>query len=120
MPFSVTSPVDRADDVRSMKFRVRDVTLTGNYTTGGETINASDFGLHFIAWISTVNALTGVGAGGVTGTVPTFVINSTGKSVVMRQLEDAGGVAGTPFGQEKTTAEAYVAGSVHRVLAIGW
>lgn len=120
MAVAVTSPVDRGDDVRALKFRIREITFSGNYATGGETLNASDFNLKFIAHISTINAITGVNAGGVAGTVPTFVIASNGRSVVVRQLEDAAGAAGTTFGQEKTNAEAYVAGSVHRVLVIGW
>jgi hypothetical protein len=34
-------------------------------------------------------------------------------------LEDAAGAAGTPFGQEKTNAEAYIANSKLDVLFIG-
>lgn len=115
-----TSGGGRADDVRALRFRVRDLTFSGNYATGGETIQATSFGLLGILFIAPINGLTGVDAGGITGTLPTFNIASNGRSVVVRQLEQNVAGAGTPYGQEKTNAEAYVANSVHRVLVIGY
>ena len=123
MAFAISRPTsggNRADDVRALRFRVRDITFSGNYATGGETIPAVSFGLKAILFIAPINGVTGVDAGGVTGTLPTFNIAVNGTSVVVRQLEDAAGAAGTPLGQEKTNAEAYVANSVHRVLIIGY
>lgn len=114
-----TSGASRSDDVRALKFRIRDLTFSGNYATGGEVVTAASLGLSAILYVTPMNVITGVDAGGVTGTVPTFNIASNGTSVTIRQLEDAAAVAGLPFGQEKTNAEAYVANSVHRILFIG-
>jgi len=114
-----TSGASRSDDVRALKFRVRDLTFTGNYATGGETVTAASLGLSAILYCVPMNAITGVDDGGINGTVATFNIATNGTSVVIRQLEDAAGAAGTVVGQEKTNAEAYIAKSVHRVLFVG-
>jgi hypothetical protein len=108
----------RADDVRALRFRFKTLTFSGNYATGGETIQASDVGLKQILAVVPLDSLIRA-ADGVTGNIPVFDVSAEGTSVVVRALEDAAGAAGTAFGQEKTNGEAYIADSTLDVLFIG-
>lgn len=118
MAVAISKPAGetRADDVRALRFRVRDLTLSGNYATGGETVTAQQVGLKRIVYVTPMNVLIG----GVAGTLASFSIASTNTSFTVKQSEDAAGVAGAVIGQEKTNAEAYVADSVIRVLIVGY
>lgn len=42
---SGTKPFSRADDVRSLRFRVKNVALAGTYAAGGDTVTAAELGL---------------------------------------------------------------------------
>lgn len=122
MSVSISKPTEgggRTDDVRALKFRFRKLSFSGNYATGGETIQASSVGLKRITAVVPLDSLIRA-ANGVTGVMPVFDVASDGKSVVVRALEDAAGVAGATIGAEKTNAEAYVANSELDVLFIGY
>lgn len=108
----------RADDVRALRFRFRSLAFSGNYATGGETVQAAAVGLKRILGVVALDHLVRA-ANGVTGVIPVFDVAADGRSVVIRMLEDAGGVTGTPIGAEKTNAEAYIASSELDVLFIG-
>lgn len=108
----------RADDVRALRFRFRTLTFSGNYATGGETLTAQSVGLKRILGILPMDSLIRA-ANGVQGVEPVFDVAADGRSVVIRALEDAAGAAGTPLGQEKTNAEAYLASSKLDVLLVG-
>ncbi|MGH9961502.1 MAG: hypothetical protein ACREBC_30975, partial [Pyrinomonadaceae bacterium] len=99
MPVTLTKPTSRADDTRALKRRLRRIAFTGNYTTGGETITAAQIGLLRIAAVNPLNPVVRA-LGGVAGTLPVFDVSADQKSVVIKQLEDAAGVAGTTIGQE--------------------
>jgi hypothetical protein len=117
MAATVTKPAGepRADDARALRLRIRSIALTGNYATGGETITAGQVGLKRITFVTPTNVLIG----GVAGTLCSISIAADRQSFTIKQSEDAAGAAGTPVGQEKTNAEAYVANSVVDVLIIG-
>lgn len=119
MAVTITRPSGRrADDVRALRFRYRLLSFSGNYATGGETINASDVNLRRILGVLPLDSLIRA-ANGVTGVKPVIDVAADGRSMVIRSLEDAAGAAGTPFGQEKTNAEAYIASSRLPVLIVG-
>lgn len=119
VPTKLTEAGGRSDDVRALKFRFRKLSFSGNYATGGETVTAKSLGLKRIAGIIPLDTLIRA-ANGVTGVVPVFDVASNGESVVVRALEDAAGAAGTPVGQEKTNAEAYIASSEIDVCIVGY
>jgi len=122
MTVAVSVPTNtdgRHDDVRSLKFRLRQLTFSGNYATGGETVTAETLGLKRLIGVIPLDTLIRAAAG-VTGVLPVFDVASNGKNVVIRALEDAAGAAGTPVGQEKTNAEAYIASSILTVVALGY
>lgn len=117
MAVTITKPPGgRTDDVRSLRFRFRTLTFSGNYATGGEVIQASQLGLKRIQAVLLDNVLVG----GVTGTLASSTIAATGASVTIKQSEDAAGASGTTVGIEKTNAEAYVGSSVINALFIGY
>ena len=118
MANSVTKPLVRSDDLRALRFRHRRIALSGTYSTGGENIVASKFGLNRIYAILPLQAIVGA-ANAVTGELPKFDIAADRKSVNLRLIEDAAGVAGSTLGAEKTNAEAYVANSILDVLVLG-
>ena len=122
MAVAVTKPSEaggRADDVRALKFRLRKLSFSGNYATGGETVTAKVLGLKRISACVPLDSFIRA-ANGVTGVFPVFDVASNGEQVVIRALEDAAGAAGTTVGQEKTNAEAYVANSELDVLFLGY
>lgn len=122
MAVAVSNPTNddgRLSDVRSLVFRIRLLSFSGNYATGGETITAESFGFNRVIAVAPLDLLIRAAAG-VTGVLPVFDVASNGKSVVVRALEDAAGAAGAPLGQEKTNAEAYIASSILPVLVIGY
>lgn len=108
----------RADDVRALRFRFRTLTFSGNYATGGETLTAQSVGLKRILGVVPLDLMLRAAAG-ITGVWPVFDVAADGRSVVIRALEDSAGAAGTPFGQEKTNAEAYIASSKLDVIIVG-
>ena len=125
MAVAISRPLGRrADDVRALRFRFRTLTFTGNYATGGEVINLStksqsaNLGLTRILAVIPVDSLIAA-PNAITGVVPKFDVAADGKSVTIRALEDAAGAAGTPVGQEKTNAEAYLANSKLDVIFVG-
>lgn len=119
MAVAVTRPSGRrADDVRALRFRFRTFTFSGNYATGGETITARQLSLVRILGVVPLDTLIRAPAG-ITGVMPVFDVAADGRSMVIRSLEDAAGVAGVPIGQEKTNAEAYLASSKLDVLIVG-
>ena len=119
MAVTLTKEVSRADDTRAFKRRLRRLTFSGNYATGGETITAASVGLSRFVAVNPLNPLVRA-AGGVNGTFPVFDISTDRKSVVVKQIESNAAVAGAPTGQEKTNAEAYIASSYIDVEFIGF
>lgn len=115
---SGTGAARGVDDVRALRFRVRTLSFSGNYATGGETITAASVGLKQIIGVIQLDTLVRAAAG-VTGVFPVFDVASDRKSVVIRMIEDVAGASGTPFGLEKTNAEAYIASSKIDILFIG-
>lgn len=109
----------RAEDVRSLRFRFRTLTFSGNYATGGESLTARQFGLARVLAVVPLDSLIAAPAG-VTGVIPKIDVASDGKTFVIRALEDAAGAAGTTVGAEKTNAEAYVASSFLDVEVVGF
>lgn len=119
MAVTITRPAGRrADDVRALRLRFRTLTFSGNYATNGETVTAASVGLKRILGVIELDTLVRAPAG-VTGVLPVFDVATDGRSVVVRMLEDAAGAAGTPFAQEKTNAEAYIASSKIDVIFVG-
>lgn len=128
MAVAVSRPSGRrSDDIRALKFRFRTLTFSGNYATGGEVIQLSsapgvtktpNVGLTRILAVIPVDTLIRAPSG-VTGIVPVFDVAADGKSVTIRGLEDAAGVAGAPVGVEKNNAEAYIASSKIDVILVG-
>lgn len=86
-----------------------DVTFTGSYATGGETLTPRDFAMN------TIQFITGIvtEASGATAALPVYWNRSTGK---LQMYEAA--AAGSP-GAEKG-AEAYAASSVGHLRIIGY
>lgn len=119
MAVTVTRPSGRrADDIRALRLRYRDIAFSGNYATGGETISAASLSLKRILGVIPLDTLIRA-ANGVTGVQPVFDISADGRTLIIRALEDAAGAAGTPVGQEKTNAEAYIASSKLSVIIVG-
>lgn len=124
MSVAITRPTgaaaSRADDWRALKFRARVATFTGNYATGGETVNASDVNLKTILGVINLSGITSA-VDTVAGVVPKFDVASNGASVVIRQGELGGtGAAGDPLA-EKTNAEAYAGvTAVLNLVFVGW
>lgn len=119
MAVAATKPSGRrADDVRALRLRYRLLLFTGNYATGGESITARSLGFYRILGIIPLDSLIRA-PNGVTGVVPVIDVSADGRTVVIRALEDAAGAAGTPTGQEKTNAEAYIASSQLPILIVG-
>lgn len=98
------------------KVVVRTLTFSGNYATGGETINASSFGLKAIEQIF-LNGNLALSTDKATANPVGITIASNGTSVVVTQYE--GSAAGTAL-SEKTNAEAYATGSNIRVTVVGY
>lgn len=112
--------VSNADYVTgNKKVRVRDVTFSGNYATGGETITASDVKLRRIEQVLPVGQVAA--ASTPTSAVAIgCIVASDGSSVVVRSYELGGtGAAGDPLA-EKTNAEAYVTGQNVRLVFVGF
>lgn len=114
----------RSDDVRALRFRFRTVTFSGNYPTGGETIQAKDLSLKRILAVIPLNSLIRASAGAVTGSLPVFDIvassgGSAGGALTIRHLRDAAGAANSTVGAELTNGTAYPAGSSIDIMVIG-
>ena len=92
------------------KVKVRDLTFSGNYATGGESLTASSFGLRVLEQV----IFHGHAAAADEATANMLHYDYTGKKVVFYE----GSTAGTAL-SEKTNAEAYPTGCKVRVTAIG-
>lgn len=118
MALTITRPSgQRADDARALKWRFRRLTFSGNFTQAtGETLNASDVGLHYILGVVPANGLAPA-ADQATANEFSFVPASDRRSVVIKLYENA--AAGSPSAL-KTNAEAYVTGQFLDVFVVGW
>ncbi len=114
--------VPGVDDVRRHRLRIRRLSFSGTYATGGNALDASVAGLGLKRIIAVIPLNGGVvrAANGVTGELAVVDINTAGTQFTVRLLEDAAGVAGATFGAEKNNAEAHVANSFLDVLVIGY
>jgi hypothetical protein len=109
----------RSEDIRALRFRFRTLTFSGTYAQAtGEALTARQFGLVRILGVIPLSPLI-MDPAGFTGVMPVFTVSADGRTVRITALEDAAGAAGTPFGQQKTDAEAYVANSAINVVVIG-
>lgn len=96
----------RADDIRALRIRMRTLTFSGTYTTGGEVITSQSLSLKRILVVIPCGTLVR-GAGTAAGVLPVFDVSADGRTLNIRMGEDAAGAAGTFIGQEKTNGEAY-------------
>lgn len=109
----------RADDVRALRLRYRLLQFTGNYPpSGGEIVTAASVGLKRILGIIPLDTMTRA-PNGTTGTLPIFDVSTDGRTVAIRQIEDAAGAANSPFGADKNGSEAYIASSQLAVIFVG-
>jgi hypothetical protein len=120
MTITLTKPTTTsagADTVwGNKKVRVRILTFSGNYATGGETITAASLGLKVIEQVY-LNGNLAVSTDLATANPVGVTIASTGASVVITQYE--GAASGAAVG-EKTDTEAYATGSNIRATFIGY
>ena len=118
MAVAISTPVSRADDVRSLKFRLRRVTFSGNYQDDQteSVVTAANVGLNFIA---AVIPCTGVLPASAFTTANEFAIEvaSNGKQVEFWLYENA--AAGSPSAQ-KTDNEAFITGQFGDFIFLGW
>lgn len=108
----------RSEDVRSLRFRFRTLTFSGNYATGGESFTAKQFSLIRVLGVIPLDSVIAA-PNGATGVLPKIDVASDGRTFTIRALEDAAGAAGAPVGAEKNNAEAYIANSKLDVLLVG-
>lgn len=110
------TPVTGANfKLANKKCRVYDLVFSGNYATGGETLQASTLGMKkFDQLISHGNLATSTDL--ATANPVGIKVSSSGTSATVTQYE--GAASGAALG-EKTNAEAYATGSNIRVTAIG-
>lgn len=120
MPVTISRPSGRrAEDVRALRLRYRTLTFTGNYTQAtGEVLTAKQFSFERILGVIPLDLFLRDPAG-FTGVIPQFRVSADGRTLTIHAIEDAAGVAGVPFGQQKTDAEAYIANSSINVLVLG-
>lgn len=97
------------------RVRVRTLTFSGNYATGGESITAAQVGLKKIEQV--VGGAIATSTDLATANPVAYGIASTGASVTVTQYE--GSAAGTAI-SEKTNSEAYATGSNCRVTFVGY
>lgn len=105
----------RADDIRAMKWRMRDVTLTGTYATGGFSVTAAALGLKRITYV--VQAGMAPAADQATANEVSWELATNGTSVNFVLYENA--AAGSPSA-EKTNAEAPITGQVLHLVVVGY
>lgn len=110
-----TPPGGRADDVRALKWRMRDVTLTGTYDTGGFSVTAAALGLKRIVYV--IEAGMAPAADQATANEVSWELATNGSSVNFVLYENA--AAGSPSAQ-KTNAEAPITGQVLHLVAVGY
>jgi hypothetical protein len=110
MAVSITSKIpDATCDARAVK--VRELTFSGNYATGGESVTAADVGLRRL---DSVIPHGGVAVSSdLTTAIPIFYNHGTAKFVFYE-----GSAAATAL-TEKTNAEPYPTGCNARVTFIG-
>lgn len=115
MSVTLTAVSQGSYAVSNKKVRTYDIAFSGNYATGGETINASSVGLKKIISISAPGVA--MATAGTTACPVSFTISSSGTSVVVRSFEAASSAA--PL-LEKDNAEAYITGQKIRVEFVGF
>lgn len=93
----------RHDDSRALKRRIRVLTPSGNYATGGEVITAQQVGLKRIIGVNLLNGSVAAASTPTTAEAVGFVVAATGLSVTMRFYES--GAANAALA-EKSNAEA--------------
>jgi hypothetical protein len=105
----------RLDDVRSHKRKIRVISLSGTYPTGGEILTARQFGLKRLIGL---NVLSGTASEtDLTGSwIARVNVNSTGQSVAIVLFEAA--AAGGVFTEKPN--EAYESAASLTVEAIGY
>ena len=114
---SISKPFDRCDDVRALRRRFRDLTLSGTTTTGGFTVTAAQVGLSRIFGVSG----NGIAAASDQATANpwSYEVSADGQTVTFVLYELGGtGAAGDPLAQ-KTNSEAVLTGQVLHVEFIG-
>lgn len=112
---AITKPFPKANDIRSLKLRFRDITLSGTYETGGFTVTAAQLGLSRVGGI--LSAGLAPASDQATANEWSYEVSSDFETVTFFLYENA--AAGSPSAQ-KTNAEAPITGQVLHVCAIGW
>jgi hypothetical protein len=109
MAVTISKPSGGDFNIGNKRVRVRDVTFTGNYATGGEAITLSQVGLRTCL---TVYGTVTEGAGAATGLPVRW--DATNSKL---QLYESG-AANAPLA-EKGSAEAYAATTAGRLTFVG-
>jgi hypothetical protein len=112
-----TTTDGRHDDYRALKRRVRTLTPSGNYATGGESITARQVGLKRIVAVSLLNGSVAAASDPTTAEGVGFVVASNGLSVTLRMYES--GASGAALA-EKSNAEAPPTGQSFTCEFIGY
>lgn len=114
---TITKPSDVQHFVLgNKKARIFDITTdTGTYTTGGETIQASSFGLKHIDAVIVCSTSTS-GTAGATALPVGIRYGTGGTSIVLQYYESA---ATGLIMLEKTNTEAMPSNQTTRVIVIG-
>lgn len=112
MAIAVSRPSNSVDYVdANKKVRVRTLTFSGNYTTGGESFTPSMAGMKNIDQVIIHGGVAAASA--LSTAIPIFYDYASQKFTFYE-----GSTAGTAL-SEKTTAEAYPTGCFVRVTLIG-
>lgn len=107
----------RADDVRALRIRYRDIQFTGSYAAGGETIQAASVSLKRVLGVIPLDSMVRV-AGAVTGYAPAIDVAADGRSFVIRHIGDGAGVSTAALGAQRANG-AYTANEHLQVLIVG-
>lgn len=97
------------------RVKIRTLTFSSTYATGGETITAASLGLKRVYQVLGGGIATSTDL--ATANPVAYTINTAGTSVTVLQYE--GSAAGTAI-SEKTNSEAYATGSNCRTTFIGY
>ena len=108
----------RSDDVRALQMVVRTLTFSGTYPANGEVITAKQLGLFRIMGVVALDTIVAP-AGTATGSQPKFDVSADGKTLNVRFMRDAAGVAQATVGVELTGGTAHVASSKIDLLVVG-
>lgn len=97
---------------------VRTLTFSGTYPANGEVITAKSVGLFRILGVVALDSIIAPAAT-ATGSQPKFDVSADGKTLNLRFMRDAAGVAQATEGVELTGGTAHVASSKIDLLFIG-